>query len=102
AEVGIRCLIVTGVQTCALPISVWAIRAINASLPPNLLPVPVVHADGVVLAFAVGLTFFTGLIFGIAPACHSAKADVNEVLKNTRSEERRVGKEGRCRAPPTE
>src|SRR5438874_8488110 len=63
--------------------AVWAIRAINASLPPNLLPVPVVHADGVVLAFAVGLTFFTGLIFGIAPACHSAKADVNEVLKNT-------------------
>jgi len=63
--------------------AVWAVRAINASLPPNLLPVPVVHVDAIVLAFAVGLTLVAGLIFGVAPACYTAKTDVHDMLKNT-------------------
>src|SRR5256885_12348798 len=34
--------------------AVWAVRAINASLPPNLLPVPAVRADAVVASVAAG------------------------------------------------
>src|SRR5262249_5505688 len=44
--------------------AVWAVRVINAVLPPNLLPVPGVAVDAPVLAFALGLTVLTGLVFG--------------------------------------
>src|SRR5204863_1682648 len=63
--------------------AMWAVRAINASLPPNLLPVPDAPIDVTVLAFAIGLTILTGMIFGIAPAWHAARTDVNALLKST-------------------
>ena len=50
-------------------------------MPANLLPVPDVRVDLTVLLFALALTIVTGLLFGIAPAWHAAKADLNEVLK---------------------
>jgi predicted permease len=61
--------------------AVWAVRAINATLPPNLLPVPDVPIDATVLLFATGLTLATGVLFGIAPAWHMAKGDLNAMLK---------------------
>jgi len=61
--------------------AVWAVRGINAVLPPNLLPIPDVSVDAVVLLFAVGITVLTGVLFGIAPAWHAAKADLNTMLK---------------------
>ena len=63
--------------------AIWAVRVINASLPPNLLPIPDVHVDATVLMFAAGLTLATGLVFGIAPASYAARTDVNEMLKTT-------------------
>jgi putative ABC transport system permease protein len=59
----------------------WAVRGINAALPPNLLPVPDIQVDGLVLAFAACLTLLTGLLFGIAPAWHAAKTDLIAMLK---------------------
>ncbi len=61
--------------------ALWGIDAINAVMPANLLPVPTVGIDVTVLLFALGLTVATGLLFGIAPAWHAAKTDLNEVLK---------------------
>jgi putative ABC transport system permease protein len=61
--------------------AVWAVRGINAVLPPNLLPIPDVSVDAVVLLFAFGITVLTGALFGIAPAWHAAKADLNTMLK---------------------
>jgi len=61
--------------------AVWAVRGINAVLPPNLLPIPDVSVDAVVLLFAVGVTVLTGALFGIAPAWHAAKTDLNAMLK---------------------
>jgi putative ABC transport system permease protein len=57
------------------------VDALNALIPPNLLPVPDVRVDVTVLLFAVILTIATGLLFGLAPAWHAAKTDLNEVLK---------------------
>ena len=37
--------------------------------------------DGTVFAFFAAVCLATGIIFGLAPALHSAKTDVNEVLK---------------------
>jgi putative ABC transport system permease protein len=59
-----------------------AVRAINALIPPTLLPVPGIKLDGSVLAFAAGLTLLTGLLFGVAPAWRTAKVDLNDVLKS--------------------
>jgi putative ABC transport system permease protein len=66
--------------------ALWAVDAINALMPANLLPVPDVRVDATVLLFAFALTIATGLLFGFAPAWHAAKADLNDVLKQaTRS-----------------
>jgi putative ABC transport system permease protein len=63
--------------------AILMVRAIAAWLPTNLLPVPDIGVDAVVLLFAVGLTVATGLIFGIAPAWHIVSTDVIEMLKST-------------------
>jgi len=59
--------------------AVWGVDAINALMPANLLPTPVT-VDINVMFFALALTALTGLLFGIAPAWHAAKTDLNEVL----------------------
>ena len=61
--------------------ALWGVDAINAVMPANLLPVPDVGIDSTVLLFALALTIVTGLLFGIAPAFHAVKTDLNEVLK---------------------
>ena len=62
--------------------AVWAVHTINRALPPNTLPVPTVEIDSTVFLFALGATIATGLLFGIAPAWRSAKADLNTFLKS--------------------
>jgi hypothetical protein len=52
--------------------ALWSIQIMNRSLPPGLLPVPEVAVDSSVLAFALGVTLVTGLLFGLAPAWHAA------------------------------
>jgi predicted lysophospholipase L1 biosynthesis ABC-type transport system permease subunit len=61
--------------------ALWSIQIMNRSLPPGLLPVPEVAVDSSVLAFALGVTLVTGLLFGLAPAWHAAGADLNAILK---------------------
>ena len=61
--------------------ALWIVRLANRSLPPGLLPVPEVGVDAFVLFFALGITLATGLLFGLAPAWHAARTDLNTVLK---------------------
>ena len=61
--------------------AVGSIRLANRALPPGLLPVPEVTMDSSVLFFALLLTLATGLLFGLAPAWHAARTDLNTVLK---------------------
>jgi putative ABC transport system permease protein len=63
--------------------AVWAVDAIHSVLPANLLPVPDVSIDATVLVFSLVLTGVTGLLFGIAPAWHAVKPDVNAALTQT-------------------
>jgi putative ABC transport system permease protein len=62
--------------------AVWAVDTINHALPPNTLPVPAVEIDATVFWFALAATVGSGLLFGIAPAWRTAKADLNIVLKS--------------------
>jgi len=62
--------------------ALWGVRAINAALPPNLLPVPDIPVDARVLTFAVAVTLTTGLLFGMAPAWHALKTDLSRLLNS--------------------
>jgi putative ABC transport system permease protein len=57
------------------------IRLLETSLPPNVLPVPDIGLDPMVIAFAVGITLVTGIVFGLAPAWQATTVDVNATLK---------------------
>src|SRR5262249_4396142 len=59
----------------------WAVHLISGSLPPGLLPVREIRVDGMVLAFALGITLVTGLVFGVAPAWRSSRVDLHDDLK---------------------
>src|SRR5256885_11696691 len=90
AEDGIRDYKVTGVQTCALPISDKAqvIGEIRKTL----------KQDGV---FAFNTTFFNGAyVEGTAAFWRRWVVRAVQVLRERRSEERRVGKECRSRWSP--
>ena len=63
--------------------AILAVGAMNRVLPPNTLPVPTVQLHGAVLWFAAGVTILTGLLFGLLPAWHTSKADINSILKHT-------------------
>lgn len=49
----------------------------------NLPKVEAIPIDWKVLLFTLGAAFFTGLIFGIAPALQASKADINLALKES-------------------
>jgi putative ABC transport system permease protein len=66
-----------------LAVGALGIRLLETTLPANVLPVPDIGMDPTVVLFALGLTLLTGLIFGLAPAWHGARVDVNTTLKAT-------------------
>src|SRR5205823_11444294 len=89
AEDGIRDKLVTGVQTCALPICVGA-RSVGAGADPQ--PARRVEAGSQSVA-AVHLARPLGGPLSLRPrACDVSRPHRRE---RQRSEERRVGKEGR-------
>ncbi len=52
-------------------------------LPPGLVPRShAIAVDGWALAFALGVSVFTGLVFGLLPALQVLRTDVNETLKS--------------------
>src|SRR2546430_12003326 len=87
AEDGIRDLTVTGVQTCALPILVA--RAHSRAADTRALLVP-----------ALSVAPFVLTLFWLASDRPLVQARPVTALVVTRSEERRVGKEGRSRGAP--
>jgi putative ABC transport system permease protein len=60
----------------------WGVSWLQSTLPPNVLPVPDIGVDPIVVSFALGVTLVTGVVFGVAPAWHSARTDVNTALKD--------------------
>jgi len=64
-----------------LTAAIWAVDALAATLPPFVLPVPDIGVDRTVMLFALAVTIVTGIVFGLAPAWHGTKADLNATLK---------------------
>jgi predicted permease len=53
------------------------------AISPNSIPrSEEINLDSRVLAFTIGVSVLTGIIFGVAPALHASKPDFNETLKD--------------------
>ena len=59
-----------------------SLRFLVRLAPANLPRVDEVGLDFRVLAFAIGITVLTGLLFGLAPAWHARRADPQDALKS--------------------
>src|SRR3712207_9566021 len=92
AEDGIRDIGVTGVQTCALPISA-PVRELLESVRDRPLP----EGDGGVPGGIANVTRGEGVVRGVGYAVGFKNIGFSEGF---RSEERRVGKECRSRWSP--
>jgi putative ABC transport system permease protein len=63
-----------------LGIAFWSVKSLVA-IVPNIPRANELGIDGSVLAFTLGLSVFTGLLFGVVPALQSSRANLHETLK---------------------
>jgi len=59
----------------------WAVAGLKRILPPSVPRVAEIGVDGMVLAFALLISIFTGVLFGIVPIWHATRRDLAELLK---------------------
>ena len=64
-----------------LILSVWLTDVLVSITPANSMHLSDVHVDLRVLAFTLGISALTGLLFGLAPALQASKLDVSSSLK---------------------
>lgn len=62
----------------------WGYRSIVAALPSTLPPVFQFGMDGSVLAYAVGVTLISAVLFGLAPALRSTSGPMGELREGGR------------------
>ncbi|HEX6631901.1 MAG TPA: ABC transporter permease, partial [Gemmatimonadaceae bacterium] len=67
---------------CGLLLSTWGVDLLVALGPRELPRLDELAVDGRVATFAVVVSMLTGMIFGVAPALHASRADLNETLKD--------------------
>ncbi len=64
-----------------LALASWGIDGLIKLSPANLPRLAEIRIDGVVLAFALGLSLAASFLFGMAPAIQASRVDLNHVLK---------------------
>jgi putative ABC transport system permease protein len=62
-------------------IAAWGIRGLIAVAPAGLPRIADVRVDLRVLLFASSVSLAASLVFGLAPALHASRGDLNEVIK---------------------
>ena len=83
----VRQLLIESIALCCgggligLLAAIGALRLLNHVLPPGTLPIPSVTMDVNVAWFAVGITLFTGFLFGLAPALRGSRGNLSQVLR---------------------
>jgi predicted permease len=65
-----------------LVVARWTLVLVTSLLPPEVQHTVTFSMSGTILLFALGLTFATGLLFGLFPALHSTRPDLASTLKN--------------------
>ena len=69
--------------TLGMLVAQWGIKLILYISPDALPRSKEIGLDWRVLAFTIGLSFVTGLLFGLVPALQAGVVDVHETLKET-------------------
>ncbi len=64
-----------------LAIARWGTQAVLAAVPGGLPRMENIGVDGWVLAFTLGVSLLTGIVFGLAPALQVSVTDLHETLK---------------------
>lgn len=64
-----------------LLLALWGSTALAALAPKNVPRIDEVRIDGWVLVFTFAISVAASLLFGLAPALHASKVDLNESLK---------------------
>jgi putative ABC transport system permease protein len=64
-----------------LLLAMWGVDLLVAASPADIPRVQQVGLDARVLAFTMALSALTGIIFGLVPALHASKPDLNDALK---------------------
>ncbi|HEY7055085.1 MAG TPA: ABC transporter permease [Vicinamibacterales bacterium] len=64
-----------------LVVAHWTLVLVTSLLPPEVQHTITFSISSTVILFAIGLTFVTGLLFGILPALHSTRPDLVSTLK---------------------
>lgn len=64
-----------------LALAHWGTRAVLAATPGGLPRMESIGLDGTVLAFTIGVSLLTGILFGLAPALQVSLTDLHEPLK---------------------
>lgn len=59
-----------------LVVAGWSVAAAKRSSMVNLPRLEEVHLDATVLAFALGMSILTGVLFGLLPAVHASRTDL--------------------------
>jgi predicted permease len=60
----------------------WTLVLVISLLPPEVQHTITFSINGTVILFGIGVTFATGLLFGLFPALHSTRPDLVSTLKN--------------------
>ena len=64
-----------------LAVARWGTQAVLAAVPGGLPRMENIGVDGWVLAFTLGVSLLTGIVFGLAPALQIPVTDMHETLK---------------------
>jgi predicted permease len=65
-----------------LVVAHWTLVLVTSLLPPDVRHTITFSIGGTVILFGIGLTFATGVLFGLFPALHSTRPDLVSTLKN--------------------
>jgi putative ABC transport system permease protein len=80
-----------------LALAGWVLSGLLSLAPEGMLQVASIHLDIRALGFTFGVSLFTGLLFGLAPAFQTSRADLNEPLKEAAGRTTVGGRRGRLR-----
>jgi predicted permease len=64
-------------------LAIWGIQALVALAPANVPRVADVRIDTTVLGFTLLLSLLASVLFGLAPAIHASRIDLNDALKQS-------------------
>jgi putative ABC transport system permease protein len=62
-------------------LAMWGVGALVAASPAGAPRVDAIGVNAAVLAFTLGMTLLTGILFGFAPALHASRADLTSGLR---------------------